>query len=205
MENSGSTSFLIRLIINFIATFILVFLSTKIKRNTINVFFVDIRAIVVSFAVSMFFLTLTVSTFVDNQFKFSMLLIIFVLLFFTIGFFQLFEYSQIEGKTLIVKGKHFKIEKVDIDEIINIKFLGITANGNGNPCIDIITSSNDHVMINSNMENLNGFINRMKDINPKIIILNRIPENIVQNIVNSILAFSFLFVGFYKLISLFKF
>jgi hypothetical protein len=53
------------------------------------------------------------------------------------------------------------------------------------------------------MENLNSFINKIKEINPKIAFLNEIPDKTGQNIINLILIYLFLFLGINKLISIF--
>jgi hypothetical protein len=202
MINSNSIN-LVRFVISSIISLAIILISTKIKRNDIGLYFVDMRAIFVCFAISGYFLVYTLSVFMNSQFKLSILLIVFTLIFFILGFGILLEYSKIEGKSLIVKTTFQKIETVVIAEITGIKFLKVTADSNADPCIDIVTVHNDHVQLKSNMEDLNGFVNELKNINPKIIIMNDIPKNTGQNIINLILTFIFLFLSINKLLSFF--
>jgi hypothetical protein len=193
-----SSNTIIRIIASILISFLVVFISVKIKRNNNNVYFVDIREILVSFAVSSYFFILAFSVFLSKQFKFSLFLILFSCFFFIIGFFVLFEYCKIDGKTLIVKSS--RREKIDINKIISVKFLKSSGDANPEPCIDI-AFSDMYIRVKSNMEDVNVFADELVKINPNIKIMNDVPKN--KNIINSIITFFFLFFSINKLFVLF--
>jgi Na+/H+-translocating membrane pyrophosphatase len=197
MENNNSAY-----IISVVSAFVLAFLLSKIKRNIESIYYIDIRGSFVCFSISLYFLLLVFTSLESKLFKFSLFITIFSLFFFVLGFFALLEYCKIDGKILIVKHDHQQIRKISIDKIETMKFVKVTPSmeNNTNPCIEIITYNKEQITMKSNIENLKGFLEELKRINPNINILNEVPRN--NNIIYSILTFIFLFLSIEKILKI---
>jgi len=193
MENNSCVR-----IISVIIAFAFVFIASKIKRNIGNIYYIDIRVSLSSFSISIYFSLLVFSSLVSKQYKFSLALIIFFLFFLLMGFLILLEYCKIDKKALIVKHNHQKTEEINIDEIKVMEFVRVTPTRNADPCIDIITYNDEHIIMKSNIENLEGFVKELRNINPDINIINNIPAN--KNIIESIIMLVFLYLSINKII-----
>ena len=187
-------------IISALIALTMVFISAKIKRNSDNIYYADIRNSLVPFSVCFYFAILLFSSFATKQFRLSIFLTIFTLFFFIIGLFVIIEYCKINEKVLIINNAYQKLCKININEIEAIDFIGLPTNPNIDSYFNIITNNNEYIKMRSNIENIKGFVEIIKQINPNINIINNIPVN--KNIINSILIFLFLFLSICELFAI---
>jgi hypothetical protein len=151
--------------IPFIMSIILTYIAFKIKRNRANVFYIEFSQL--NLGISIFLSLVVLIPFWQNKGRLILIFLLGIILF---SFFNsFFTYYKIESDQLIIKKNIFSRKiYININEIVSIDTsIDLPTDISS---YKIVMNNNVSIQIQRDIENINNFFLKLKNINDTIIL-----------------------------------